>query len=323
MTLIEREQQDRESYQIYPSPKGADSYENYIQHRIRMLTPAMQVYGQRKFVKLSLDKYIEENRASDRIALRLTENRPTIAFIGSATMAANSPIGIKRRLRCPGTRRLVRSFKKLGNVIVRFVDEWKTSQTCAKCFWPFDRQTKRDRYKVCPVCIPIFPDTMRWQLPDRIIADRSNRDIERERKQAIQDGGQAGRGPRSQRLVSKINKFFKNWQLNGVTGNWEELILSKLNTVWHRDIVAAKCILYKGMCCVIVLIRLETFSELIKIILISGLCTLLGIPIHPQLQRPTAPNENEPPDVNNNGYEFEEGDNFIYVPVSSDESDAE
>lgn len=198
-------------------------------------------------MKLGLDKYIQENRASDEIARRLTQGKSTLAFIGSANMAPNSPIGIKRRLRCPGTRKLVKSFKKLGNVTVRFVDEFKTSQTCGKCFRAFDPRTKRNRYKVCHACMPSCEWTWRWQLPTKIIAEKSNREIERDRKAVFENGGPE---PGANRLVSKINVYFKNWQPNHETGNWQEEIALKLKTVWHRDVVAAKCILYKGMCCI-------------------------------------------------------------------------
>lgn len=49
------------------------------------------------------------------------------------------------------------------------------------------------------------------------------------------------------RLVSKVVKFFKNWQLNTGEDGLVYVDCGQKNTVWHRDLVAAKCILYKGM----------------------------------------------------------------------------
>lgn len=74
-----------------------------------MMQPGMQVYTMRKYIHLRLDKHIEENRASDRIAAFLTRKLPSLIFIGSANIAPNSPIGIKKRLRCPGVRKLMNS----------------------------------------------------------------------------------------------------------------------------------------------------------------------------------------------------------------------
>lgn len=62
-------------------------------------------------------------------------------------------------------------------------------------------------------------------------------------------------------------------------------------------------------------------------ILVSGLCILLGYMIHPQLLRPPPRPEdvNEAQDNNNGGQDFDDGNDFVYVPDSdeSDESDAE
>jgi len=152
--FIEQQELDQKSYPFYPSPKGSTNHwMNYIEHRVKMMRPGMIVYCQRKFIRLRFDKYVEENSASDRIAAFLTRKLPSLIFIGAAQMAPNSPIGIKKRLRCPGVRKLMNSFRKFNNCVVRLVDEYKTSQTCAKCFRLFDRRTKNDRF-VCYRCIP-------------------------------------------------------------------------------------------------------------------------------------------------------------------------
>lgn len=70
------------------------------------------------------------------------------------------------------------------------------------------------------------------------------------------------------RLLSKVNVYRKNWQVNAVTGVLENVADHRPNvlhegemepyeldnqqprvwkTVYHRDIVAAKCMLIKGL----------------------------------------------------------------------------
>lgn len=247
--LTELGQRDRNSYFVYPSPKCRLGWLNYIQHRMKMLGPAMEVYTQRKFIRLRLDKHIEETRASDKIAAFLTRKLPSLICLGAAEMAPNSPIGIKKRLRCPGTRKLIRSFKKLGNCVIVMVDEWLTSQTCAKCFKPFDRRTRRDRYKVCRGCIPSDANIINIDkhLSKVVISKMSNRQYQKERKHVVDEYRQMNVDPvHSHGLVPKLNQWFKNWQLNP-ENDWIDLRHPhQRNTVWHRDIVAAKCILYKG-----------------------------------------------------------------------------
>ena len=222
---------------------------NYIEHRVKMLKPGMEVYTQRKYIRLNLDKHIEEHRASDCIAAFLTRKLPSLIFLGAAQMAPNSPIGIKKRLRCPGVRKLLNSFKKLHNCVVVMVDEFKTSQTCAKCFRPFDRRTSKDRYKVCHQCIPNEADmTTDKHLGHAVISKKSNRKYQRERRAKVEEYRRLNLNPYfSHGLVSKLKISFKNWQLN-TDNTWTDSDHPhQLKTVWHRDIVAAKCILYKGI----------------------------------------------------------------------------
>lgn len=142
-----QEQTDRNSYPIMPSPRGV-RWRSYIQHRLTVFEDGLAVYANQKYARLSLDKYIESNRAIDKIAAFLTNKLKSIIYIGAAEMSPNSPIKIRKNVRCPGTRKLVQSFKKLGNCYVRFVDEYFTSQTCARCYQRFDRNTRSHRFKV-------------------------------------------------------------------------------------------------------------------------------------------------------------------------------
>ncbi|XP_055302910.1 uncharacterized protein LOC129568699 [Sitodiplosis mosellana] len=292
--FTELEQHDRNQYPFYPSPKGASNWMSYIEHRVKMLQPGMEVYTARKYIRLNLDKHIEETRASDTIAAFLTRKLPSLIFLGAAQMAPNSPIGIKKRLRCPGVRKLLNSFKKLHNCVVVMVDEYKTSQTCAKCFRPFDRRTKKDRYKVCRQCIPHAANiTTDKHLSSVIISKKSNRSYQRERRHVVAEYERLNVHPvYSHGLVPKHNVWFKNWQLN-TDNTWNDSRHPhQQNTVWHRDEVAAKCILYKG------------------------LCMIKGLDVHPQLSRQhhaaaAAAQNNAEGDQDDN--DSDSDDDYVYV----------
>lgn len=252
--FTELEQRHLNSFIWKPSPKGRFKWKFYIENRVALLESGMAVYASYKYTRLKLSKYIESNRASDNIAKSLTNNKPSAIFIGGANTAPNSPIGIKKRLRCPGTRKLVNSFKKLGNCVIIFVDEWMTSQTCSKCFTRFDRRTRSHRFKVCRNCRPIENGAL--ALPRAIVSKIGKRHLKRERRQKrieierehannVNQPAQIAAFPAPKpRLVSKIKINFK-MMLNDA-GECE-LFDDQATTVWHRDIVAARCILYKGM----------------------------------------------------------------------------
>lgn len=203
-----------------------------------MMTEGLGVYATRKYARLNFDKYVGENRAMDNFAASLTKKMPSIVYLGAAQVSPNSPIGIKKRWRCPGNRKLLRSFKKLGNVIVRFVDEYFTSQTCARCFGRFDPRTKPNRFKVCQQC-HMDENAL---LPRQIISTASKRQLKKWREQQRIEGNPTR--PAGTSLVSKIIVFYKCY-LNDAG----DLVYfdDQTKTVWHRDIVAAKCILYKGI----------------------------------------------------------------------------
>lgn len=78
--------------------------------------------------------------------------QPAIVYMESADFAPNSPISIIKHVRCPGLRKLIGAFKERGDCIIRSVDEYMTSQYCAKCFTRFPRWTKSKRFKTCNNC---------------------------------------------------------------------------------------------------------------------------------------------------------------------------
>lgn len=245
------EQMDRENVKeqigVIPSPRGS-TWASYILHRLRMLEEGISTYTTRSYARMRLDKHIEWHRAIDLLAGRLVNHMPAIIYMGSGgSTPANSPIGIKKHVRCPGTRKLIEAFKKRGNCVVRMVDEYLTSQTCAKCFGRFDRRTKPYRYKLCADCQP-YPFNFH---PNRIITNVSKRLLQMKRGimkmwREMRDAGHEVAAILTQsntrRLVSKKHGFSKTWQPNANVNGGGRL----LKTVWHRDICAAKLILYRG-----------------------------------------------------------------------------
>ncbi|XP_055320564.1 uncharacterized protein LOC129577480 isoform X1 [Sitodiplosis mosellana] len=254
--FVAEEQHDRERYQRMPSPKG-ENWGSYIAHRLTMLKKGIETYTTEKYARLQFDKYIQSNRATDKIANLLTNRKPSIIHMGAVDMPANSPIRIKKHVRCPGNRKLAESFRKIPNTVVRQVNENRTSQLCGRCFTPFDIATQRDRMKVCEWCLPDNDD---WppnlQLPTKIVSKKSKRtliaDRQRMREAVEQDPNQA------ERFVSKVISYQKNWQQSAAIdedadpAEQEDAAESHdrriLKTCWHRDITAAKLILYKGHC---------------------------------------------------------------------------
>lgn len=236
-----------------PSPRGS-TWRLYIQHRLRMMERGIEAYTTRNYARLRLDKHINWHRAIDKLAGALVNHLPAIIYIGAGTIAANSPISIKKYVRCPGTRKLVQAFRKRSNCVIFMVDEYNTSQHCAKCFNRFERRTKRYRFKMCANCQP----NPILQLPTLIVTNVSKRALQMKRAimgvwMEMRDQGNAIAAAltstNTRRLVSKKQCFLKTWQPNANV-NGEDAAQSH-KTVWHRDICAAKLILYRGKFCFI------------------------------------------------------------------------
>lgn len=271
----ERDRNNRNLYERMPSPLGSN-WLDYIHHRVKMMESGIAVYTTEKYTRLKYEKHIESNRACDNIAGMLTNHQATLVHMGGAAVAADSPIGIKKGLRCPGNRKMIRSYKKCPGCFINMVDEYYTSQTCGKCYSRFDRRTKRDRYKVCIDCRP-YPNEMIIPLPSMIVTTKSKRMrslinflMEKEEEEANDEGHQSGgevahpNQSNTESLLPKVEIYHKIWQVNPVSGTLEyvnakrpiddadDVEMMEFNeyrphkTVWHRDIVAARCILIKG-----------------------------------------------------------------------------
>lgn len=263
VNFTEREQRDREGYDTMPSPQGV-LWMDYVQHRLRMMKPGLSVFANRRYARLAFDKYIESHREQDFLARKITKNQPSLIFVGGVEMAPNSPIGIKKNKRCPGTRHLETSIKKLHHSDVVRVNEDCTSQTCADCFRKFPRETKPNRFKVCKPCPR---DSFRFGglvLPPMIVTKKSRRRQKKDRlvkrlvMMGIMDPAKQPQEFQLGRLESQKMYFWKNWHLNPANGvqmednaadNDQPPLQQQPRAcpiVWHRDVVAARCMIYKG-----------------------------------------------------------------------------
>ncbi|XP_055296010.1 uncharacterized protein LOC129565303 [Sitodiplosis mosellana] len=256
-----------------PSPCGVH-WLSYIEHRLRVMKNGIETYTIRGIARLGLDKHIEEVRAMDEKAAELVNGKVAIVYMGAADVPANSPIRIKKHVRCPGNRKLIAAFKKRGNVIVRMVNEFMTSQLCGRCFKQYPRHTRGDRFKKCNDCRP----DPRVGLPRTIVTNVCKRALQMKRAfertwRQMRDMGDpiaaTLTSTNTSRLVPTKTRFVKTWQPNGLNVELEDAAQPQntLKAVWHREISAAKLILYKGH------------------------CQLFGLPIHPTLL-PTARNAN-------------------------------
>lgn len=250
-----------------PSPMGPH-WRTYIEHRLRMLVNGMAVYATDGYSHLRMDKYIESNRALDTIARKLTNNKPSVVFIGASELSPSSIIRVKGNVRCPGNRKCARSFKKCGS-IVRYTDEYNTSQHCGRCCRKFQPNFRPKRFKTCFNCVPDPAYDM--MLPNLIVNEMANRPLKELRKNVRNwERGNQVNGPlreNRERLVSKVDIYRKNWQLNqlenldmeaeagadAVIGDAAAIVVAVADpmltiskTTWHRDISAARLIWFKG-----------------------------------------------------------------------------
>lgn len=236
-----------------PSPR-CSSWFSYIEHRLNMMNMGIETYTCRSYARLSLDKHIESHRTLAQIAAKLVNHASAIIFLGaSGSTSPNSPIRIKKHIRCPGTRKLIGAFNNRGNCVIRMVDEYMTSQHCARCLKRFDIRTRSHRFKKCLDCLP----NAIVRLPTLIVTNVSKRKMQMKkaiisvwRDMAMMGDAIAAALTQQQstgRLVSKKKRFLKTWQPTADLNVDVENGAQSLTTVWHRDIVAAKLILYKGV----------------------------------------------------------------------------
>lgn len=215
----------RESYPIPPSPCGLQ-YWNYIRNALRFWTEGINVYTQSTYSKMAFDKYVHTQRVNDKILKKLTNKESSILFIGGAEFSPNSPI--KGHVRCPGVRKIIKNARKFPNVDYVFVDEYMTSQHCGKCNYRFDQDTRKDRFKQCPSCIPV-PQLS--PVPDLITTPTPRIFLQRIMRRKRLDPG-----------YDSYNDKSTTWSKN----TDDNTSLTPTPTIWHRDICAARLIGHKG-----------------------------------------------------------------------------
>ncbi|XP_031629516.1 uncharacterized protein LOC116344848 [Contarinia nasturtii] len=229
--FIEEERRDRENRELYPvmpSPKGS-YWLNYIKHRVKMMKHGICAYSTAKYTRLALDKHIKSSSVVDNWVEKVTDKQSTLFLFGAdGEVPSDSRISIKKYVRCPGVRKTLRSIKKRRNCVIDLVDEWGSSQTDARCMKRFQNQPKSARFKKCR-CIP----DARTLLPIKIVSKLGKKDLsefrllQRAMNEALEE---------NEPLLSKVKSYYKNWQLN-----------LECSVTWHRDVVAAKNILLKGL----------------------------------------------------------------------------
>ncbi|XP_055307219.1 uncharacterized protein LOC129571447 isoform X2 [Sitodiplosis mosellana] len=230
--FVEMERADRENRELYPvmpSPKGS-MWLNYIKHRVKMMKHGICAYSTAKYTRLALDKHIKSSSVVDEWVNKVTDKKPTLFFFGAdGEIPPDSPISIKKHVRCPGVRKTLRSIKKRRDCFIQLVDEWGTSQTDARCMNRFQNQNKAARFKKCR-CVP----DARTLLPTKIVSKLGKTDLSIYRQ--LQRAMNEEASEEDECLFPKVKCYYKNWRLN-----------LECSVIWHRDVVAAKNILLKGL----------------------------------------------------------------------------
>ncbi|XP_055305804.1 uncharacterized protein LOC129570270 isoform X2 [Sitodiplosis mosellana] len=230
--FVEMERADRENRELYPvmpSPKGS-MWLNYIKHRVKMMKHGICAYSTAKYTRLALDKHIKSSSVVDEWVNKVTDKKPTLFFFGAdGEVPPDSRISIKKHVRCPGVRLTLRSIKKRRDCFIQLVDEWGTSQTDARCMNRFQNQNKAARFKKCR-CVP----DARTLLPTKIVSKLGKTDLSIYRQ--LQRAMNEEASEEDECLFPKVKCYYKNWRLN-----------LECSVIWHRDVVAAKNILLKGL----------------------------------------------------------------------------
>ena len=240
-------------------------YMLYIEHRLKYIDEAIELYTTDQYSRLALDKYICTQRAMDEIVDKVIGNKPktdgsrTLLVIGGTEFSPNSPI--KKYRRCPGTRKLVNYVKKIPSCDVVFADEYNTSQVCGRCqrrYGTTEEEKQKHikwnrrgiRMRLCSDC---KPDASVISLPPKIYTKWSSQAINRHRLERIVN------------LYVKFPTFSMQdaekevYRQNQITGDeFYTMVHNKqpfnpnratpLKCVWNRDISAARNIMIKGVC---------------------------------------------------------------------------
>ena len=214
----EKEQLDRESYAQIPLPRGR-GWIKYIDHRMKMFPSGMRAYARRRYKRLDFDAYVEKNRRMDTIAKFLTNNKPTLVMRGGGDMHHNACIGVRRSLRI---RAAEFQPKRLESKKMYFEKKWPL--------------TLLDELPEEAPIEELFMDGVdgydsywawyKWIYPEMQVDIYSEKDPEPAFDKATQK--------KYWDIYKKCYDILKKEMVDG------------FKIIWHRDIAAARCILYVG-----------------------------------------------------------------------------
>lgn len=158
----------------------------------------------------------------DKYVNGIVREGKALICIGSANFSSSSPM--KGHVKCPGSQRLKKYFKKKRDCVVIDVDEYNTSRVCGKCFKRFEQRNQgKSRQRICKRCNP----GNEMMPPAKIVYTKTNiRKLKKQQSAMNNDH------------VSKWSRIVMN--------NTFDHEANMSNTLWDRDISAARAILYKG-----------------------------------------------------------------------------
>lgn len=110
------------------SPKLLSEYVAWTKHQLHWLARIQSVLGQRKVVRLKLQKHISTEKAAVKLANFIVQGKPRpLVFIGSTKIASF----IRGYVRVP-QRKIVNHLASRCDL--RFTDEFRSTKLCSRCF---------------------------------------------------------------------------------------------------------------------------------------------------------------------------------------------
>ena len=137
-------------------------WKEYLRHQFKYMQQKLDIYANRRYVRLDFDKYIKTSKQIAKMAKRVTNNKPSLVAIGSG-------YGDKM------AHKLSNAIKNLGHSDVVMVNEDFTSQVCPNCFRKFKKYSKRHRFKKCVECTRNA--ALNFPMPELIVTHKSKREM--------------------------------------------------------------------------------------------------------------------------------------------------
>ncbi|XP_031633783.1 uncharacterized protein LOC116347355 [Contarinia nasturtii] len=197
----DRERIEREcENHVQPSSRTID-FKTYADHTLRFFNRAMDVYGSEAYVLTNFLHWIEIHRTIGELVRMIVaqgHGKHTFVFVGKAPFThANSP--------CKGyvrtsVRLLFKALEQHPQCTVRYVDEYRTTKLCSRCFNVLEngsrngRKTTKSRFKVCRQCKP-SPEA----LPDGgsfIYSHKNSKKLKKQKKYRPRYSNEDGRQPK-------------------------------------------------------------------------------------------------------------------------------